>query len=704
VVFAGEASAHDNVFQSVTAACNAPGAGAGATLTWTLYNDWNQSESGTFSTSQGTLSTTTLSIAASPTADSVPPNAKSQIFTQTLTATQLAALSPSSTISVGWSATWTDSTHVTGTLSTTLSALDLPNGCVQPKTTPTIATALAAPVSGTQIGNSWGDSATVTGRSGGPAPAGSVSFFICKTAGSSCTSGGTSVGTVGSPSSASGNASTYNLGSRYTPTTVGTYCFYTTYTPSGSESYLSAAGPAECFWVIPAGTVTTTHTSADVVTIGGTAFDTATVTGDASHGVPHGTVTFYSCGPKSSAGCTGGTEVPGSPNPATLTSSGSDTSTASSPSISPTATGTYCFAAVYTPDADSNYAGSSDNMSGDVVSEECFTVGPATPTIATTLSTPDSTTVGNAWGDSATVTGVTGGGAPGGSVSFSVCQVASGDSACTSGGSAAGTVDSPTSTEGNVSTYTLDGTYTPTSVGTYCFYSAYTPAATDNYTRASGPAECFTAKPADPQFGTQQSGSTSGLGTITVGGSVTDLATVIGNAVGGAPNGTVTFSECATGSSPAVCPSGTPLGSAVTLTAGAQDTSTATSAAFKPTAAGTYCFAAVYTPDAGSNYAGADDNMSGDVISDECFTATAVITIPSSTPPATSTAAVASAPASAPAAKPAATPATTPAIAFTGALLSQEWMIGLAALLLGSGLVILARWRRRTPRHTASRR
>jgi hypothetical protein len=48
-----------------------------------------------------------------------------------------------------------------------------------------------------------------------------------------------------------------------------------------------------------------------------------------------------------------------------------------------------------------------------------------------------------------------------------------------------------------------------------------------------------------------------------------------------------------------------------------------------------------------------------------------------------------------------ASPATNAQIAFTGALLSEEWLVGMAALLLGSGLVVLARWRRRTPGHAA---
>ncbi len=42
-----------------------------------------------------------------------------------------------------------------------------------------------------------------------------------------------------------------------------------------------------------------------------------------------------------------------------------------------------------------------------------------------------------------------------------------------------------------------------------------------------------------------------------------------------------------------------------------------------------------------------------------------------------------------------------PALAFTGALLSQEWVVGAAAVLLGMGLMVMARYRRRKPRHAA---
>ena len=221
------------------------------TITWTLYNDWNQSETGTLSTGQGTLSTTALSIGASPTANAVPPRGRvAELHPNIQRLTARGALGR-----VGHQRQLErDLDHganVGGALTTALAALNLPNGCDPAPTTPTVGTTLLAP-SSTAIGNSWGDSATVTGSTSAPAPAGSVAFFICKAAGASCSSGGAPVGTVGIPSSSTGSTSTYTLETRYTPTLVGTYCFYTAYTPSSGEPYLPASGPAECFAVTQA--------------------------------------------------------------------------------------------------------------------------------------------------------------------------------------------------------------------------------------------------------------------------------------------------------------------------------------------------------------------------------------------------------------------------------------------------------------------
>ena len=498
---------------------------------------------------------------------------------------------------------------------------------------------------------------------------------------------------------------------------------------SPNGNYFTVWGAPECFSVYPPGTVTTTHTSAGVIVIGGSAFDTATVTGDSAHGAPTGTVTFYSCSSPGGTGCTGGTEIPGtsgSPNPATLTASGSDTSTASSPSITPSSPGTYCFGAVYTPNV-TKYTGSSDNMHGTVVfPNECFTVGRATPTIATILATPTSTGVGNAWGDSTTPPACPRAvRRPVGSASRSARFPRAPRRAPVAARLAHGRQpDLDERRRLDVRPRRPHSRRRPSArtASTRCTRRPRV----DNYTAACGPAECFTVTPAtptiattlvtpsstmvgnawgdsatvtgehecrrshrlgqllglrgrlgrhlvhhgrhagghgdepdlderrrldvrpqahlhagqrgdlllllgvhagderqlhhgerprrvlhgdpgQPMLSTQQSGSHSGAGSVTLGTSVTDVATIVGNPTSGAPTGTITFTECATVVS-AVCPSGTAVGSAVTLSS-TGDSSSATSVSFQPSATGTYCFAAVYTPDTGSNYVTADDNM-----------------------------------------------------------------------------------------------
>ena len=105
---------------------------------------------------------------------------------------------------------------------------------------------------------------------------------------------------------------------------------------------------------------------------------------------------------------------------------------------------------------------------------------------------------------------------------------------------------------------------------------------------------------------------------IVVGSSTTDSATVTGTAAVGSPSGSVSFYECGPAPSPTSCASmANPVGSAVSLTLGPDNTSTATSASFTPPSAGTWCLAGYYSGD--SNYA-----SSSDIATSECFTVTRI--------------------------------------------------------------------------------
>jgi hypothetical protein len=315
-------------------------------------------------------------------------------------------------------------------------------------------------------------------------------------------------------------------------------------------------------------------------------------------------------------------------------------------------------------------------------------VSSATPTLTTTVIAPMNTTVGNSWNDAATVTGNAAGGAPTGSVAFTLCEETAPSTPC-SGGTPVGTVSAPTSV-GDVSTFTLptSDAQTPTSPGTYCYNASYTATPGGNYSSVSvqSDTECFSVTPALSVTTTQQSTSLSGSGSIVLGGSVTDTATVTGNTTGGVPTGTVTFFECGPTASPAPCSSGTQVGTPMTLGSPNRDTSSATSTAFTPTAAGTYCFAAVYSPNGIANYTTSNDNVSGPVQAGECFVVTVVVTGAAATTPTTTTT----------------TPTTTtttppsvavPAMAFTGADLSAMVASGLGFLGLGAFLVLIPRRR-----------
>ena len=121
-----------------------------------------------------------------------------------------------------------------------------------------------------------------------------------------------------------------------------------------------------------------TQVSKTNVDFGGTVSDTATLSGN--DGPVTGTVKFYVCGPEATApDCsTGGTQVGG----AVTIAGGTATSADYTVGLTAAASGRYCWRAVYTPDAASQYlAGSHTNTT-----TECFKVDPATIAITKTAS------------------------------------------------------------------------------------------------------------------------------------------------------------------------------------------------------------------------------------------------------------------------------------------------------------------------------
>ena len=431
-----------------------------------------------------------------------------------------------------------------------------------------------------------------------------------------CT-GGTGIGSAGAPTT-SGNDSTFTLPNPQTPSAVGTYCFNASYAATAGGNYTDVAqqSDTECFNVTAATSLTTTTASPTSVVIGptGTVTDAVTVMGNATAGPPDGTVAFTECGPGSGpALCSSGTAV--LPD-ATLAPTGGATSGGTSGTFTPTTVGTWCFAAVYTPASGSNYTGSSDNISGTPDPAECVVVTPATPGFTTTIVAPTNNTVGNTWGDTATVAGNSVGGPPSGTVSWTLCPESVPGTPCT-GGPAIGSTGTSTP-NGNNSTFTLPNPQTPIVVGTYCFNASFAAAAGGNYTdvaQQSG-TECFTVGQA-----TSSSTTTASPTSVVIGptGTATDAVTVTGNSADGPPDGTVAFTVCGPLPGPALCPSGTAVPpTPVTLTPATGGTSSATSGTFTPPSVGTWCFAALYTPAGGSDYTGSSDNISGTPDPAEC--------------------------------------------------------------------------------------
>jgi hypothetical protein len=339
----------------------------------------------------------------------------------------------------------------------------------------------------------------------------------------------------------------------YTGTTVGTDSVQATFT-EGATSLQS--NTSKVSWVKATPQIASTVSSGSI-TIGGQVSDTATISGGFS---PTGSVSWnvYAA---SDTGC----QTPLNSSPLTASLSGGS---ATSPSYTPPAPGTYQLVATYSGDQGNQSVSTKCGEQAEQV-----VVNKATPQITGALSAT-SITVGGQLSDTASVSG---GFQPGGSVSWNV--YAASDTSCQTPLNS--TPITASLTGGSAST----PSYTPPAAGTYQFVATYAGDQNNQSvsTKCGEQAEQVVVNKATPQI----TGALSAT-SITIGGQISDTATLSGGFQAG---GSVSWNVYA--ASDTACQ--TPLNSSP-LTASLSGGS-ATSPSFTPPAVGTYQFVATYAGD-----------------------------------------------------------------------------------------------------------
>ena len=382
------------------------------------------------------------------------------------------------------------------------------DGCVDVSTAPSSTTTIPTNPS-IFVGQTESGLGTVQGNVLGGSPSGKVTFYACgpTAASTPCTSTSNPLG--GSVALTSGpNDSAIASLPTFTPTSAGYWClagYYSgdgNYSPSSDDSRQQTVGSGidECFDVTVAPSSTITTPAATTITLGQTDAALGTVTGNSVGGSPSGTVAFYECGPSATPSqCFSTADQVG--GPASLTPGAGDTATATSPSFTPTATGTWCLAGYYS--GDGNYGPSSDDSHLPTIGgglDECFDVTPAA-SFSTTAPTNPTLTLGSADTELTTIGGNAAGGSPTGTVTFYACGPTATAMPCTSTSDPVGGPVVLTPGTGHTASVTSPS-FTPSSVGYWCVsghysgdanYSASLDATTDGCIDVTGPVTIATS-------------------------------------------------------------------------------------------------------------------------------------------------------------------------------------------------------------------
>jgi hypothetical protein len=351
--------------------------------------------------------------------------------------------------------------------------------------------------------------------------------------------------------------------------TAGTYYFVASYSGDVNNAAAASGCGAEPITVAQDVPSISTQLSATSVAIGGTAYDTATLTGATA--AAGGSVTYRVYGNATCAGASGG--LISTLGPLTVTNG----AVPDSPAWTPDAAGLDYFVASYSGDTNNTAATSG-------CSTEPVTVVQNAPSIATQLSVT-SVAIGGSVHDTATLSGASA--SASGSVTYSVYD----NAICTSGGGGLiSTLGPVTVTNGAVPD---SPAWTPSAAGPYYFVVSYSGDANDALSASGCSAEPITVNQSSTAISTQLSATS-----VAIGSSVYDTATLSGASANA--GGSVTYNVYGN----ATCTSGgggliSTLGP-VTVTNGAVPDSPA----WTPNAAGPYYFVASYSGD-GNNTAAA---------------------------------------------------------------------------------------------------
>jgi hypothetical protein len=332
------------------------------------------------------------------------------------------------------------------------------------KASPTVtAAAPATGTAGTAI-TAANISSTLAASSGSNAT-GTITFKVFgpqTTAPTTCTTGGTAVGTG---TTINGNA-TYNPTAGYTPATVGNYWWYASYggdaNNNGATSTCGGAMSETVVKVSPTVTATAPGTGAIGTAITAANIGSALAGGTTAPAVS-GTITFTVFGPQTTAPTTcttGGTTV------GTGTTVNGNATYHPTAGYTPTGAGDYWWYASYGGDASNNGATSTcgSGMSETIVAKFSPTVTATGPANAYTFFGASATSI------SSVLAGGTTSPAVSGTITYTVFgPQTTAPTTCTTGGTTVGT---GTTVNGNA-TYHPTAGFTPPSAGDYWWYASY---------------------------------------------------------------------------------------------------------------------------------------------------------------------------------------------------------------------------------------